>query len=85
MRPSLRLVSLGGTPPAPAPVFTGAITKYPQSMTDATASGESQTIQFVADTAGQYSMVCYIAGHSTVGMWLYFNVSASGEAGVQGL
>jgi hypothetical protein len=30
-------------------------------------------------------MVCYIASHTTIGMWRYFNVSGSGEAGVQGL
>ena len=72
-------------PPAPEPVFAGAITENAESMIDATASGGSETIQFVADTAGEYSMVCYIAGHTTLGMWLYFNVSGSGKAGVQGL
>ena len=73
------------TPPAPESVFAGAISKNAQSMLDATASGESESIQFVADTAGEYSLVCYIAGHTTVGMWLYFNVSGSGKAGVQSL
>jgi FtsP/CotA-like multicopper oxidase with cupredoxin domain len=73
------------TPPVPTPVFEGAITENPQSMIDATMPGESETITFVADAAGNYSMVCYIAGHSAVGMWLFFNVSAEGEAGVQGL
>ncbi len=71
-------------PPAPNPVFAGAITDNPQSMIDATMPGETATIQFVADTAGSYSMVCYIAGHTAIGMWLFFNVSASREAGVQG-
>ena len=73
------------TPPAPQSVFVGAITEDAQSMTDATMPGETETIQFVADTAGKYSMVCYVPGHTTVGMWLYFNVSGSGKAGVQGL
>ncbi len=73
------------SPPTLAPVFAGAITDDAQSMTDATMPGETETIQFVADTAGEYSMVCYVAGHTTIGMWLYFNVSGSGEAGVQGL
>ena len=72
-------------PPAPEPVFAGAITENPQSMIDATMPGERETITFVADSAGTYSMVCYIAGHSAVGMWLFFNVSGDGDAGVQGL
>jgi FtsP/CotA-like multicopper oxidase with cupredoxin domain len=72
-------------PPAPNPVFPGAITENPQSMVDGVMPGETERITFVAATAGNYSMVCYIAGHSAVGMWLFFNVSADGEAGVQGL
>ncbi len=72
-------------PPTPAPVFEGAMTQNPQSMLDATMPGQTETISFVAETAGNYSMTCYIAGHSTVGMWLFFNVSADGAAGVQGL
>lgn len=72
-------------PPAPNPVFEGAISSNPQSMIDSTMPGESETITFVADAAGNYSMVCYIAGHSAVGMWLFFNVSSNGDAGVQGL
>jgi len=54
-------------------------------MISATMPGESETITFVAGVAGNYSLVCYIAGHSAVGMWLFFNVSGDGEAGVQGL
>jgi FtsP/CotA-like multicopper oxidase with cupredoxin domain len=71
------------TPPAPTPVFAGAITQNPGSMTDGTMPGETETIEFVADRAGNYSLVCYIPGHTAVGMWLRFNVSASGQAGVQ--
>ncbi len=70
-------------PPTPDPVFPGAITAEPQSMTSSTMPGETETIQFVAATAGNYSMVCYVAGHTAIGMWLYFNASATGEAGVQ--
>jgi len=73
------------TPPAPNPVFAGAITENPQSMIDATMPGESETITFVADAAGNYTMVCYIPGHTAIGMWLFFDVSADGEAGVRGL
>lgn len=72
-------------PPAPDPVFPGAITENPQSMMEATMPGETDTITFVADAAGNYSMVCYIPGHSAIGMWLFFDVSADGEAGVRGL
>ena len=70
-------------PPQPNPVFEGAITENPGSMVDGTMPGETETVEFVADRAGNYSMVCYIPGHTAVGMWLYFNVSASGEAGIQ--
>jgi FtsP/CotA-like multicopper oxidase with cupredoxin domain len=71
-------------PPAAVPVFEGAITQNPGSMIDGTMPGERETIQFVADRAGEYTLVCYIAGHTAIGMWLYFNVTAEGEAGVQG-
>jgi len=70
-------------PPDTTPVFPGAITENPGSMIEGTMPGESETIEFVAETVGNYSMVCYVPGHSAVGMWLYFNVT-DGEAGVQG-
>jgi FtsP/CotA-like multicopper oxidase with cupredoxin domain len=72
-------------PPAPTPVFAGAITENPQSMVDATMPGETETITFVADAAGTYSMVCYIPGHTAIGMWVFFEVSADGDAGVRGI
>jgi FtsP/CotA-like multicopper oxidase with cupredoxin domain len=72
-------------PPVPMPAFEGAITPNPQSMTEGTMPGQSATVEFVADTAGQYAMVCYVPGHTAVGMWLYFEVSAAGDAGVRGL
>ena len=71
------------TPPQPNPVFAGAITENPGSMVDGTMPGERETVEFVAERAGSYSMVCYIPGHTAVGMWLYFNVSPNGEAGIQ--
>ena len=64
--------------------FEGGITEDPRSMLEGTMPGETESITFVAETAGEYSMVCYIAGHSLVGMWLYFNVSDDGSAGIQG-
>jgi FtsP/CotA-like multicopper oxidase with cupredoxin domain len=72
------------TPPTPDPVFAGAITENPQSMIEATMPGETESITFVADAAGNYTMICYIAGHSAIGMWLFFNVT-DGGVGVQGL
>ena len=69
--------------PNPEPVFEGAITSAPTSMTESTQPGESETITFTAEEAGEYAMVCYVPGHATVGMWTYFVVSADGEAGVR--
>lgn len=70
-------------PPQPNPVFAGALSENPTSMIDATMPGETETIQFVASEAGSYGLVCLIPGHAAVGMWLYFDVSGDGEAGVQ--
>ncbi len=68
----------------PEPVFPGSITDNPQSMTQGGLPGETQTITFTPDEAGDYTLVCFVPGHSAVGMWIYFVVSAEGEAGVQG-
>lgn len=67
----------------PSPVFEGAITSNPTSMTDATPPGESEEIAFTADAAGEYAVVCYLPGHALTGMWTYFVVSAEGAAGVR--
>jgi sulfocyanin len=67
----------------PSPVFAGAISPNPTAMTDGTASGQSVTLTFVADAAGEYSLVCYIPGHAQTGMWIYFTVSSDGSAGVK--
>ena len=69
--------------PAPTPVFEGAITSNPTSMVEATLNGQSETITFTADSAGEYAVLCYVPGHAATGMWIRFNVSADGEAGVQ--
>jgi hypothetical protein len=70
-------------PPTPTPVFPGAITQNPGSMVDGTMPGESETVTFVAERAGNYSMVCYIPGHTAIGMWAWFTVAAGQDAGVQ--
>lgn len=68
----------------PQPVFEGAVTENPTSMMDATMPNEEETITFTATTAGEYAMVCVIPGHAATGMWINFNVSSDGTAGVQG-
>lgn len=64
------------------PVFDGAITT-PHTAATGVPSGKSQTIHFTASKAGKYAAVCYMAGHAATGMWIRFNVSAEGKAGVQ--
>jgi sulfocyanin len=68
----------------PTPVFAGAISSNPTSMTDATMPGQSETVTFTASEAGDYTLVCYIPGHAVSGMWVRLIVSADGEAGVMG-
>lgn len=84
---SLGIDSRTGNFPAtfdsPAPVFEGAITPDAASMTDATQPNESATITFTASQAGSYSMVCYVPAHAVTGMWIGFEVSADGQAGVR--
>jgi FtsP/CotA-like multicopper oxidase with cupredoxin domain len=67
----------------PVPAFEGGISANPTSLTDATMPGESEVITFVAATAGEYSLVCYIPAHALTGMYVHFTVSAEGEAGVR--
>ncbi|MCA9738655.1 MAG: sulfocyanin-like copper-binding protein [Gemmatimonadota bacterium] len=67
----------------PNPVFAGAVSSNPGSLTDATMPGESETITFTADQAGRYQMICYIPGHAQIGMWVTFTVSEDGSAGVR--
>lgn len=67
----------------PQPVFDGAITSGPAQIATATQPGESETISFTAGEAGEYAMVCYVPGHAIAGMWIYFTVSAEGEAGLR--
>lgn len=68
----------------PNPVFPGAITTNPTSLTEATMPGSEETVSFTASQAGNYSMVCFIPGHAATGMWVHFNVSGDGTVGVQG-
>jgi len=65
-----------------SPVFEGAVTDNPGSLTDATMPGETESISFVADAAGEYAMVCYVPGHAAIGMFVKFIVSSDGTSGV---
>lgn len=66
----------------PQPVFPGAISRNPTDAARSTQPNASETITFTAGTAGQYSLVCYVPAHALSGMWVKFNVSAEGQAGV---
>ena len=68
---------------SPEPVFAGAISSGAASMTEATQAGQSETVTFTASEAGEYAMVCYVPAHAATGMWIRFNVSADGQAGVR--
>lgn len=61
------------------PVFAGALTT--DAGTTGTAPNAEETITFTTDTAGEYAMVCYIAGHAVAGMVVPFNVSNDGSYG----
>ena len=68
----------------PNPVFAGAVSDNPGSMTDGTMPGDNEVHTFTADKAGQYGLVCYIPGHAATGMWVHFNVVDGGPAGAAG-
>ncbi|MXW66831.1 MAG: multicopper oxidase domain-containing protein [Gemmatimonadales bacterium] len=66
------------------PVFEGAVTSNATSMTEATApGGGTESISFTASTAGEYALVCPVPAHAVTGMWIGFDVSDSGESGLQ--
>lgn len=66
------------------PVFEGALTSGAASMAESTQPGESESITFTASEAGEYTMACWVPGHSAVGMWVAFNVASDTTASVQG-
>ncbi len=67
----------------PQPVFAGAISANAGDPATATKSGDSESITFVADTAGDYALICYVPGHTLTGMWIGFRVAADGTVGLQ--
>ncbi len=68
--------------PTDEPVFAGAVST-PHTATEGLDPGKSETINFTASKAGNYTAICYMAGHAATGMYVFFNVSADGKAGVQ--
>jgi FtsP/CotA-like multicopper oxidase with cupredoxin domain len=76
----------GGFPAAfteVTPVFEGAVSANPTDQAQATQTGETETITFVASAPGSYSLVCYVPGHAAVGMWIGFEVVDGGDIGVR--
>lgn len=65
------------------PAFEGAASPGAASMTDSTGPGETATVSFTADTAGDYSIACWVPAHAATGMWIGFTVSGSGEVGLR--
>lgn len=65
------------------PAFEGAVTEGAAELATATQPGESESITFTASEAGEYALVCYVPAHAVTGMWIGFEVSADGEAGVR--
>lgn len=66
------------------PVWEGAITSGAATMAESTQPGESETITFTAEEAGEYTMACWVPGHAAVGMWVEFNVESGETAEVEG-
>lgn len=78
--------AVGDYPPVfeqATPVFDGAVTEGATEMANATQPGASETVTFTASEAGEYAMVCLVPAHAAQGMWIHFDVSADGEAGVR--
>jgi len=63
----------------PTPVFAGAMSSNPGSMTDSTMPGESETVTFMAERPGTYALVCYIPAHAATGIWITLEVTPDGE------
>jgi sulfocyanin len=83
---SLAILGQVGDYPAsfsnPQPAFPKAMTSSPTSTDAGTRPGQSETLQFTAGTPGHYAMVCLMPGHAVAGMWVRFDISGEGAAGV---
>jgi uncharacterized cupredoxin-like copper-binding protein len=85
---SLAIMNQIGDYPAifvdPVPAFEGAMSPNATDAAKALAPGGSQNVAFVAARAGHYAMICVLPAHALTGMWVRFDVSADGSAGVRG-
>ena len=57
------------------PLFDGAVTPNPTSMTESTQPGEEDSFTFTADEAGEFALICYVDGHAQQNMWLEFHIT----------
>jgi len=60
--------------PVDPPAFAHAMTG---KLMTGVASGESDSLRFVASKAGSYMIFCAVPGHGLAGMWIRFKVSAT--------
>ncbi len=68
----------------PEPVFRGAMSADATSITEAqSADDPTQSFSFRASRAGRYALVCLVPAHAFTGMWIGFEVSASGASGLR--
>lgn len=84
---SLAILDQIGNYPAtfenPTPVFPGAMSPDPTDLTKGTQPGQSVDVKFTAAKAGNYAMVCLMPPHALTGMWIRFDVSSDGSAGLK--
>ena len=60
--------------PVEPPAFARAVTAR---LMQGLASGESDSLRFVANKAGAYMIFCAVPGHGLAGMWIRLKVSAT--------
>lgn len=66
------------------PLFEGAVTPNPTSMTESTQPGEEDSFTFTADQTGEFALICYVDGHAQQNMWLEFHITDDmDEVGVE--
>jgi sulfocyanin len=77
---SMEVIPFTTTLPAAAtstPAFPGAVMKNAQV---GITKGQSATVQFTANKAGKYLLICGFPGHALLGMYGTFEVSPSAAA-----
>jgi sulfocyanin len=61
------------------PAFPGATSPNPVS---GVPPGSTQTFSFTPDRAGTFRIACLVPGHEDAGMWIVFQVTASGSPSI---